>query len=105
MIRTVFNMSEELREGSDLFEKLGYLLEELGELSTECLIIEGLSMKEAGNDGVVGEAIDVILCALDIIHYEEPHISDEELEEIMIKKCQKWKAHVLKRRAKIKINT
>jgi len=98
MIRTVFETSKEIREGSDLFDKLAYLNEEIGELSTEVLIVEGMSSKEPGEDGIIGEAVDSILCLLDIIYYENPDITDEELKEIMVKKCYKWKAHVLKRR-------
>jgi hypothetical protein len=43
-----------------------------------------------GRDGIVGENIDVIACALDMIFEVQPNITDEELDAIMEAKCAKW---------------
>lgn len=43
-----------------------------------------------GSDGIIGENIDVIACALDSIFEHNPNITDEELNAIMIRKCEKW---------------
>lgn len=57
---------------------------------------EALIISENGGDsdedGVVGEATDVILCMLDIISQYSPELNMEQLEEIYFKrKMQKWK--------------
>lgn len=45
-----------------------------------------------GDDGVVGEATDVILCMLDIISQSYPDLTMAELEEIYFtRKMKKWK--------------
>lgn len=44
-----------------------------------------------GIDGIVGENIDIIACALDSIFEFAPEITDEQLSEIMEAKCAKWK--------------
>ncbi len=43
-----------------------------------------------GTDGIVGESIDVIACALDAIFLHKPDITDEEIYNIMDRKCKKW---------------
>lgn len=75
---------------------LPFLMEEVGELSTEIMIRAGKSGKKKGDDGVIGEAVDVILCALDIIFLDYGPCDSEDLEELIhtiIKtKAAKWKA-------------
>lgn len=44
-----------------------------------------------GEDGIVGEAMDVINCALDIIYLHRPDLNVRELTEIMTEKCEKWR--------------
>lgn len=44
----------------------------------------------AGPDGVIGEAIDVLACALDIIFVEAPNMSNAHIAEILFSKCNKW---------------
>src|SRR5688572_33439430 len=53
------------------YEVFTSLTEEVGELATEVAIAEGYSRKPVGKDGVVGEAIDVIVCALDMIFVDQ----------------------------------
>jgi hypothetical protein len=38
----------------------------------------------------VGEAIDIIACALDIIFIHRPETTDEKINEILLRKCEKW---------------
>jgi hypothetical protein len=47
---------------------LVHLLSEYGELAEEVAIATGSSYKPEGADGVVGEAIDVVLCAVDLVY-------------------------------------
>lgn len=61
---------------------------ELDELDEEIqLKRDGLT---AGPDGVLGEAIDVMLCALDIVFVEAPLTTNEEICRLMLVKCEKW---------------
>jgi NTP pyrophosphatase (non-canonical NTP hydrolase) len=64
------------------------LTEEVGELATELAIEEGHSTKNAGPDGVKGEAVDVILCAVDILHIAG--VTEEEINLLIHSKTEKW---------------
>ena len=66
-----------------------YAMSEMGELSDEFLKRTGNSIK-CGEDGVIGEAIDVIVTLLDVIQLEKPDITSEEIEDILNKKIDKW---------------
>ena len=96
MIRQVFETGERLPKRTRL-SALCSLVEEVGELSTEVAISENLSYKERGPDGVVGEAIDVIICAIDLIRIDSPNITEEEILDILETKCDKWMLKTLLR--------
>jgi hypothetical protein len=72
------------------------LIEEVGELSTELAVDAGYSSKKEGEDGIIGEAIDVIICALDMIWVSSPNTTEAELEEYVTQKIKekiaKWKS-------------
>lgn len=61
---------------------------EMVELSDEITKIE--NNQPEGVDGIVGESIDIIACALDMIFKQRPDITEEELNNIMQAKCNKW---------------
>jgi hypothetical protein len=44
-----------------------------------------------GPDGVVGESVDIILCALDLIFQHSPDVTDEQIVAIAARKCEKWR--------------
>lgn len=67
-----------------------HLVSEIGELAEEVNIATGFSTKTQGSDGLVGEAVDIIQCALDFIHIVDPTITEAQLVEIMEKKQAKW---------------
>lgn len=58
-------------------------------------LFEEICKKESnlpsGEDGVIGESVDVILCMFDMIHQTNPDITMDEIEKIMLKKFNKWK--------------
>lgn len=66
------------------------LVSEVGELAVEVSIKEGTSYKKPDADGIIGESVDVILCALDMILSVNPNITEEELLAIARIKCDKW---------------
>jgi hypothetical protein len=43
-----------------------------------------------GSDGIVGESIDIIACALDAIFVHAPQTTNEEICQILLTKCEKW---------------
>ena len=43
-----------------------------------------------GSDGVVGESVDIIACALDAIFTHRPQTTNEEICAILLAKCEKW---------------
>ena len=62
-----------------------HALKEMDELLCE------LSSNESGEDGIYGEAIDVILCMLDIININTKNTATEKgINHYMIKKIKKW---------------
>lgn len=69
---------------------LASALEELGELSVEVRIAHGTKPGPAGADGIVGEAIDLILCGYDMIHTELGELNPDVIYPIMKKKLAKW---------------
>lgn len=67
-----------------------HLVSEVEELRVELYNEE--NDLEAGADGVIGEAVDIILCALDIIYQHDKDITQEAINEVVLKKLNKWQA-------------
>lgn len=63
---------------------------EVGELAQEVAIESGDSYKDKGADGVVGEALDVIIACLDMIYKAKPGITEEAMIALASPKCEKW---------------
>lgn len=90
MFDIVKRASRQVNDNRSYNDILNHMIQETGELATEIAIINGKSYKEAGSDGIVGEAVDIIACALDIILKTDPGISETELLSILHNKCNKW---------------
>lgn len=75
---------------ADQKDVLASCTEELGELAVEVRIAHGLKSGPAGVDGIVGEAIDMILCGFDMIHTELGELNPDVIYPIMAKKLAKW---------------
>lgn len=69
------------RTPMDAFE---HLEEEVAELKVE------LQNGNTGPDGVKGEVIDVLNCALDVLFLVHPEIAMAEIDRLMEAKCRKW---------------
>lgn len=76
------------------------ITEETGELATEVAIDAGFKDREPGPDGIVGEAIDLIIAGTDMIYADNPDITMEEIQAIVAAKCDKWGKGAEKRRLK-----
>ena len=90
MIKTVFKASDEVPSGRSSNDILGSLMAEVGELAEEVSIQSGHIGKDPGSDGVLGESVDVILCALDMTRVNFPEVTEEDVIKIAEKKCAKW---------------
>lgn len=81
------------RSDDYVYKKAG---EELGELSVEIQVEQGVTYKSAGKDGIAGEAVDLAICAMDIFALQYPDLNAEQIEEeflqYMKKKLDKWKS-------------
>ena len=88
IVQIVRHYSQVIDNGRTLRSILDHARGEIDELAEEITKVE--KGEEESADGVVGEAIDVIACALDAIFTQRPDITDEELNAIMTKKCKKW---------------
>lgn len=102
-LSNMFQMSTMLGEkGFDSSRTWDYVLrkinEELGEMTLEMNIADGLSYKEAGKDGVKGEAVDLAICAMDMFALECPGMSADEIERefltYMCTKLHKWRKSI-----------
>ena len=81
IVDLTFEASDEIRDGRTLADVYVALLEEYGELIQDMAAVNGFSKKDTGADGIAGEAIDVALCALDLLRLDNPLLSAEELSE------------------------
>lgn len=63
----------------------------MSHLSSEVLELDDELYKDVpGEDGVLGEAVDVILCAVDMIYIKHPDITEEQIGEVVKRKLAKW---------------
>lgn len=109
MFDTVKRTSENVHNSRTLQDVFCSIISEIGELSDELMIEDGFRCdRTPGDDGVVGEAMDTIICLLDLIHVYDPTITEKDLQKIAAAKCNKWYVgamEVVKKRAQAKNNT
>ena len=89
-IGNVLHVAKQINNGRTQDDVFKHMMTEVGELAQEICIRDGIIDKPVGADGIIGEAIDVIACALDIIYLENPEITTADIEEIMQRKLKKW---------------
>ncbi len=88
----IFEVSDHVENKRSLEKVMPKLTEELGELSTEVQIHLGDCYKDAGPDGVVGEAVDLIIATVDVIRLHSPQLSTRDISCIAETKLAKWSA-------------
>lgn len=88
----VSEFSDRVNDGRTNQKIYNHAMGEMVELQSE-LLYERAGIAP-GADGIVGEAIDVIACMMDIIRKNYPDITEEQLEDIMLEKCTKWERKV-----------
>jgi hypothetical protein len=84
LIALVRQFSEQIKNGRTIQNVHTYLCDEVTELGIE------IYTDEPGEDGIAGEAIDVIICALDLIFLSKTEWTDQDIVEYAQKKCSKW---------------
>lgn len=71
------------------------LVEEVGELSTELAIEAGTKKRDPSPDGVVGEAIDVLVVVLDLLHLKLGNeVTGQAFLDRVQSKLNKWEGKV-----------
>ena len=91
LVSEITKASFAVRDHRTAQDILTHAMTELGELALEIQIDEGKSYKQAGEDGIVGEALDVIICMVDIIHRQMyPFFEEKDLIDMARPKLQKW---------------
>lgn len=88
MIEIVREFAIRINNGRTLQTIIDHMKGEVVECQDEINLVQ--AGKPEGEDGVIGEAIDIIQCALDLIFEIDPNITEEELNAIMLRKCEKW---------------
>lgn len=84
LLSMVRSYSDRIRDGRSIEEISVHLEDEVEELAIE---VTGVM---PGEDGVAGEAVDVMLCALDLIFKARPDWTNQDIFAYAEKKCQKW---------------
>lgn len=90
MINNIFRTSAAIQDNRTLLDVLSYTMSEVGELATEVCIETKFSSKQRGSDGIVGEAVDCIICLVDLIKLYDPLITEEQLMKVVCSKLTKW---------------
>lgn len=92
LVHEIVNASIQVQSTRNIQDILVHAMTELGELAQEVQISQDKSYKQEGSDGVIGEALDVIACMVDIIYIHGGVLADEEyLISRMKPKLEKWK--------------
>ena len=85
MITQVRHYSKKIHDGRTPESIFNHMIGECKELQDE------LQNGNTGVDGVSGEVADIIACAIDILLFYHPDITDFEFADIMESKLIKWK--------------
>jgi len=90
LFQIVKQFSETIHNGRSISDIIRHAKDEMRELDDEVLAVKYPTEFTPGKDGVVGEAIDVIACMLDLIVVHSPTTTEHELNAMMLLKCEKW---------------
>lgn len=84
----VIAVCQKISNGRTISSVMKALEEEVVELRVE--VDKALAGEDAGTDGIVGEAIDCLLCVVDILYQKNPSISREHISFLVGQKLDKW---------------
>ena len=89
VVEKIFSVCETINSERNIQSVMDHLEGETWELRQEVLATYRKDIV-TGDDGVVGEAVDVILCALDIIKQRHPEFQEKDLHAVVDRKLAKW---------------
>jgi hypothetical protein len=96
LVNIVYGYAKRIRNGRTFRDIYDHSVNELtDELEKEITAYEKGGLQ--GEDGINGEAVDVIACMLDLLVEANPGMSSEDLSAMVAKtldeKCRKWAKH------------
>lgn len=89
VITDILDVCRDIKSDRNLDSILHHMHGELNELHDE--VYSKVIGRKPNEDGVIGEAVDVILCAVDIIYKDNPTISEAEISRVVDRKLAKWR--------------
>ena len=90
VVEATLMASYSVKDNRTVSDVLIHMVTEVGELAQEIQIKQGMSYKTVGADGIAGEAIDVMVCALDIIALSQPKWDERDILYYVNEKLDKW---------------
>lgn len=84
----VRHYSKRVQNGRTVQDAFDHMVKEVHELDVE--VQRFIAGQPEGEDGIIGEAMDVISCALDVVFLAKPGTVNEEMREVLLNKMQKW---------------
>lgn len=82
IVQGVLNVCQTIDSPRTIHTVFDHMLSEVHELEME--------FNSLGEDGVIGEAVDVILCALDVIYQDNPNVTEDDIARVVERKLTKW---------------
>ncbi len=90
MYNSIAEVTDKLGSKSPVINRGYKFAEECGEFMLEVAVELGISNKQAGSDGVIGEAADVCITCLSIVRRLYPELTAEGFQAVLDKKLAKW---------------
>lgn len=88
LFQTVFEYCRDIKNDRTLDSILDHAKGEIVEIEDEIAILKDGGVP--GDDGIIGEAVDVMICLIDMIYRTNPDITSDQLMAIVNAKCSKW---------------
>lgn len=88
VVEIVRYYSEKIDNSRTVVSTLDHAFGEMRELDDE--VGKYIRGEPLGEDGIVGECMDVINCILDLLYQAHPEITEEDMIAIQKRKCDKW---------------
>ena len=87
-IQTIVDQCHKIKNSRDMQSIAAHLRGEVLELDDE--VKKMLYCQEQGDDGVIGEAVDVLICAVDLALIWDSTLTAEKINQIIKNKLDKW---------------
>lgn len=99
MLEQIVEVCKTINHDRDVSTITTHLYSEIDELTQE--VVKMQFGEEAGDDGITGECVDVILCAVDLMYNERltkqgndfnPEVFMQEVRDTFTRKLNKWQS-------------